>query len=222
MGDTAVCKHTLFTVPDGYVSYNWFDLGIESQTLMLDESGSYRIKVTDSLGCYSIDTLIVTVKPTPRIDLEDSYEIYRDQTIILGLDNTYDYYQWSDGSGDYLREFYGDSLQLGDNIFWVKTAIGDCEAVDTTNIYVFDAINVEYVNGNQGIGIYPNPAKDFIVLSSKNNLKGIAVIYDIDGKKIKQVQIKSINNEVKINVGDLPDGSYYIVVNKMIGKFIKQ
>ncbi len=224
IGDTSVCYHTLYTVPEGYQSCYWLDLGFESQTLMLERSGNYRVKLKDSLGCDVIDTLVVDIKPTPSINFDDRYEIFKDQTIILGLDNSYDYYEWSDGFNSYLRMFTGYDLNLGDNIFWVHTAIGDCEASDTTNIFVIDAINVNEVNSDNRISLYPNPAKDKIVLklSNKTTQNSKIEVFNAEGKLVKNIEMPESEKYKTINISDLSNGTYYLKINGKSKVFVKQ
>ncbi|MBK9455355.1 MAG: T9SS type A sorting domain-containing protein [Bacteroidetes bacterium] len=67
---------------------------------------------------------------------------------------------------------------------------------------------------NTGIIIYPNPANDKIILSIDNqfyiNSSSNISIYDLAGKNILQIEIKS--SETEIDVSDYATGIYFVKV----------
>lgn len=74
------------------------------------------------------------------------------------------------------------------------------------------SVSEEAVN-KSSVKIYPNPAMDFITISSEGKIKSTEM-YDSAGKKI---QILTEND--KINVSDLPAGSYLIHTKTEKGNF---
>ena len=56
------------------------------------------------------------------------------------------------------------------------------------------------------ISIYPNPAKNSITFSGNNNQNNVINIYDITGKNVKTIPMKTINKVV--NTEDLSSGLY--------------
>ncbi|MCF2220458.1 T9SS type A sorting domain-containing protein [Chryseobacterium sp. PS-8] len=75
----------------------------------------------------------------------------------------------------------------------------------------------------KGLKIYPNPADDFINLKGDTENYATAKIYSLDGKLIKQSDLKS----GKVPVSDLPPASYFIEVSGKnskpeAAKFIKK
>jgi len=64
--------------------------------------------------------------------------------------------------------------------------------------------------------LYPNPAKDFIMISTNENIANVK-IYDMQGKVVKQLVI-SAEQEIKINVNDLANGIYSVVALSNNGK----
>jgi hypothetical protein len=74
------------------------------------------------------------------------------------------------------------------------------------------------------ISIYPNPVKNQLFISAnQNNANLLAEIFDLTGKRIKEVNI--INNLEKIDVSEFDNGMYYLKINTNEGvkvlKFIK-
>lgn len=80
------------------------------------------------------------------------------------------------------------------------------------------------------IGIYPNPAENIasLMFNSSEAGKGVVNVYSIDGKLAasKQVDLKSGNNLVELNVSALVSGNYLVEVRinsvSLAGKLIKK
>ena len=75
---------------------------------------------------------------------------------------------------------------------------------------------VKQPNSISQLTIYPNPAKDYIVveyhLESKTD-HGLLTINDSNGKKIKSVTISAIKDQIIIPVADLVMGMYVLSLN---------
>ena len=99
----------------------------------------------------------------------------------------------------------------------------EIEIIVGTNIglYSFEA-NYETITSlahhdnieNQFIKVYPNPFKDNITFDFADEInKSITVlIYDINGRRIKEQQFDTINSSVELNVSDLEAGIYFTVI----------
>lgn len=79
--------------------------------------------------------------------------------------------------------------------------------------------SVVAINQTQNLfQVYPNPAKDFIVIEGNDNLSSIS-IFDLSGKEmIKQI----ISNGTPISVASLPVGMYVIQINSASSTQIKK
>ncbi len=58
--------------------------------------------------------------------------------------------------------------------------------------------------------VYPNPVTDFLNIEGKNTIESVE-IYDINGKLVKKVSVKSDNVSVKLS--DLTPGTYFAKIN---------
>ena len=71
------------------------------------------------------------------------------------------------------------------------------------------------------IELYPNPARDYMVVNSTDNIESYT-IFNLSGEKV----IQGIPNSSTINVTDLQSGLYFIVFESKEGrktsKFVKQ
>ena len=70
---------------------------------------------------------------------------------------------------------------------------------------------VELVNVDKSILVYPNPFVNFVVLKlyPMHNVSK-ATIFDMLGHAIQNIEIKSTQNEIKIEMQNAPSGSYII------------
>ncbi len=68
-------------------------------------------------------------------------------------------------------------------------------------------INTTEINSinNSNISIFPNPANDFVNITTKNN--GNLQLIDINGKVLINTKV---NNNIKIDISDLYNGIYLI------------
>ena len=124
-------------------------------------------------------------------------------------DGTIGLYVEENPNGDmenYLTAFYNFSLE------WLTDGADSLED---------DAIT-ENVN-NDSLKIYPVPASSYIMIEAEN-IKKIKV-YDAQGHLVKKMSSSDTSN-IKINVSDLPSGTYLIEAKntkckKLQGKFVK-
>ena len=90
-----------------------------------------------------------------------------------------------------------------------------CYHVDDDVIYVnpeYNTCDIDDVEENmteKGISIYPNPAKDIVILQNDNNINisGIEIV-DLTGRVVM-----STTNIEKIDISELPEGQYFIKIN---------
>lgn len=88
-----------------------------------------------------------------------------------------------------------------------------------------NTLGVNDTKGNDGINIYPNPAKTVVNVNLGKVSKAVVTINDISGKLIRNVDITSASN--KINVSDLVKGTYVFTITldnntKIVKKVIKE
>jgi len=104
------------------------------------------------------------------------------------------------GSSKYMK---GKIDDLG---FWNR-------ALDTTEIQsLFTMVGVEEISNALNVSVYPNPAADFITISSSQSLSEQAyTIFDASGKVVKTGVLQS--NENRIDISNFSNGLYLLFVN---------
>ncbi len=105
--------------------------------------------------------------------------------------------------------YYTISLQ-------VTNSAGTDTETKNNFIYVYAGAGVEETGLSESILIYPNPAKDIIVVSAENNIISDTdiLIYDAMGKKVreKNTGISGDKNNVQIDLSDLLRGVYFVTI----------
>ncbi|OFY07412.1 MAG: hypothetical protein A2W94_07680 [Bacteroidetes bacterium GWE2_42_42] len=104
------------------------------------------------------------------------------------------------GSSKYMK---GKIDDLG---FWDR-------ALDTTEINaLFTMVGVEEISNSLEVSVYPNPAAEFITVSSNQSLSDQEYkIFDPSGKEVKSGILQS--NENRIDISNFSDGLYLLFVN---------
>nr|WP_256333697.1 T9SS type A sorting domain-containing protein [Epilithonimonas sp. FP105] len=69
---------------------------------------------------------------------------------------------------------------------------------------------VNDVSSDKKLSVYPNPAKDFVVLQSARSISEVK-IYNVAGALVKS--ISNIASDNKVNVSDLSVGVYIVKIN---------
>ncbi|HTA62289.1 MAG TPA: T9SS type A sorting domain-containing protein [Bacteroidia bacterium] len=115
--------------------------------------------------------------------------------------------------------WYGNSVLLDTNIsgIWVKPTVTTTYVVEQNlcgNMgYDTVVVNVSPLGinkfKNEGLKIYPNPAKEILIIEWENKNGGIKII-DVFGSIIKQQNI--VSDKTTINVSDLKEGVYFMQV----------
>ncbi len=128
----------------GFYAYLWND-GSSQQTLSVTTSGTYFVTVSSAPNCNAQDTVIVTVNPSPIVDLGPDANLCDGVTITLDAGAGFNFYFWSDGSS-------GQTLDVttsGTYYVVITDSIG-CEGTDTINI-IFDPLPFVELGPDQNI-----------------------------------------------------------------------
>jgi len=95
--DTFVCDGSSLTLDAGNpgATYYWSTDSI-TKTIVVGE-GTYSVSVTDIHSCVNTDTVMVTTKPLPVVDIGDDVRICNNDTLVLDALNVGCSYLWSNG-----------------------------------------------------------------------------------------------------------------------------
>lgn len=97
--DTAICvRDTLFlnATTTGAISYTW-SIGATTPTIKVSQPGIYWCDVSFN-GCIYRDSLVLSNKPYPNVDLGNPATLCEGQTLLLDATNINSTYLWQDGN----------------------------------------------------------------------------------------------------------------------------
>jgi gliding motility-associated-like protein len=127
-GDVSLCEGTTIRLNAGNAAgmVTWNDLSTDrSKSVQLP--GIYWVTI-DNSGCIASDTVVVTFKPFPIVDIGNDTTICEDGTLVVGKAIAGADYLWQDKS---TKPFYSINKP---GIYWLKVNKDGCEAADTVKI----------------------------------------------------------------------------------------
>lgn len=188
------------------VSYSWSN-GEETQTIDVDEAGTYSVTVTNTNGCEYTDEVVITASTLLSLDLGDSDVLCEGETMILDAGAGAASYEWSTGEET-------QTIEISEAGFYTVTVTGagGCELQDVISIIIDPCVGLdEYAQ--QSIQIVPNPSNGAITLELKDQ-KGTydLLITDITGQQVlrKQYVLNGSERVLPINLEQCTAGIYLL------------
>lgn len=101
------------------------------------------------------------------------------------------------------------------------TDSANVNAVITYDVTITQFNTVTTVASIQGIGLYPNPAKTFLKVTTSSNLGASKIeVYNLLGDKVSIQSVQSGTNEFSVNVSNLMNGTYFLHVIMSDGSLV--
>jgi ribosomal protein S11 len=183
---------------------------------------SYQTSTTPSASCDAalpvrlifFDAKLISSKIKLEWDIADPEDA--SLFIIEKLDN---YNNWivltniNAGSNIHHYEFFDDSPMKGENIYRLKIITKDNNTIYSTQKRVIIKYDSQFT-------IYPNPAKDKIIIKGKLDQNTTIKITDITGKEMKSTFINSGVSSCEILLPPVSPGIYLVHVNNYIQKIL--
>jgi hypothetical protein len=132
--DTSICGGSSLTLQafSGFVTYVW-STGETTQSIAIDNSGTYTIQALDVYGCQNFDTIDVNLFQNPVVDLG------ADQTVCDGASASFDagngfiQYSWNTGYNSMVLQTI-----LAGSYSVTVTDVNGCTATDEALLFVND------------------------------------------------------------------------------------
>jgi len=186
-----------------------------------------------SEDCRVVGKVHVVDSSSISIELYPQYSTLSIDIILLDSDcNPIDSIS---GTGNILHDFYVDDedwytirvknstdTQSGQNC-WVKVNYQAPTSPDLTILKDKCACAITPPSGFEDLAIdnyylYPNPAKNYLILKSINKINCQYVIYDVMGKKLIN---GNVLNTTYIDIEHLHFGTYYMRIGEVVKEFVK-
>ncbi len=149
--DTAICNGEILVLDAGNAgsSYLWHT-GITTQTLQVSSTGDYWVSVTNSYNCSVIDTVNITVNPSPVVNFGENQFLCANQSALLDAGSDGINYFWGSTTGFTAT---GQSVLVSDSgKYWVNvTNTFNCSSSDTVLVqYSAFSISAHFLAPSEG------------------------------------------------------------------------
>ena len=196
-GNTAVLTAT---ANEGYRFLTWNDGNMENpRTVTITSDTAFMAIFTEAV---STPTITVTVNDATMGSA--SYTLDGNTAVLTATANEgYEFTGWNDGNTENPRTVTITS--------------------DTAFMAIFTASgssSLQEVNARE-FALYPNPAKSFVTLefeALKENT--LLQILDINGRRVRTLDLKAGIETLQIDVSDLPKGIYTVMIGNTTKKLI--
>ncbi len=194
-GNTAVLTAT---ANEGYSFLTWSDGNTENpRTVTITSDAAFMAIFTEAV---STPTITVTVNDATMGSA--TYTMDGNTAVLTATANEgYSFLTWSDGNTENPRTVTITS--------------------DTAFMAIFSpASSLQEVNARE-FALYPNPAKSFVTLefeALKENT--LLQILDLNGRRVRTLDLKAGVETLRIDVSDLPKGVYTIMIGNTTKKLI--
>ena len=177
-------------------------------------SGTYSDTLSSQGGCDSITTLFLTVEPSPVVTWNQA------DTICDNNGATQITITAPSPAGGILNGNGLNGLVLTINgtgvypVTYTYVAGDGCSNSVTKDLVVESCLDIEQINPEAAISIYPNPANDVVTAQADilANIRNTPLVYDITGKLI-EVPFTQQADKVTFSTGNLASGMYLIRFN---------
>lgn len=213
--DTTVCEGEIVLLKsfpsEPVEEYRWepssYVVDPDSQSTLMNAllTGSYMVRVTDSLGCDAYDSVFITVHPKPDAN-------------IIGLDGTYTTASPPDtisgnppggtfsGPGMLGNVFDPSVAGTGTHIIYYSyTDSLGCTGVDSQQVMVDSATGIAY--SSQNFTLHPNPTSGILTMTMSQPAQRVLRIYAAAGVLRLEAEVRS---DIILSVDHLPTGTYLV------------
>lgn len=137
--DTLICEgdSVVFSTGNNFETYAW-STGESKYSITGNDSGEYRVTVTDSNGCIGSDTAMLTIVPKPILDLGTDVEFCLGDSIVLNAGNDGVQFLWN--TGETTQEIV---VHLSGTYSVELENANGCIGYDSVNIQVHELPNVD-------------------------------------------------------------------------------
>lgn len=195
--------------PGNFAFFLWND-GSANSTFLADSSGIYWVQVTDSNGCTGSDTVSLTeiLPPLANFGFLQNNLTYTFSDSSL---NSPDAWQWDFGDGNSSTLMNPIHTYANPGTYQICLAVSNSAGTDSTcriSVLVHDQTD----SGKEFILLYPNPVNATLKVrwESFSDVWENATVFDVAGRRVKEIRIPNGCKELEINVSSLAVGQYFL------------
>ncbi len=177
------------------------------------QAGLYSYYVTQTeLNCESQAEFVnLLIHSLPFFDLGNDTIVFIDQNITLDIGIPEYFYLWSNGSDLSYIEISGSEIGLGDHTYWVAVTDANlCTNSDSIKVTVIDPTKLKIANTVNSIKIYPNPARNLIIIETNKAGQYSIEITSLNGQQILMADMEGTTHQ--IDLSSFQKGVYFITI----------
>jgi len=199
----------------GFSSYAW-STGATGQSIIVTQTGTYSVVVTNANGCTDLDAITVFVNPAPVVDLGPDFVLYIGETATLdagtGISQTY---LWSDGSTE-------QTLTISDGGSYSVTVTSTNGCTSTDQVFVTSEPNAVHETSLAGkLNLFPNPTSGWVNLEFSEFEAGDYTIgiYDVTGRLLlsQSIDLQAAAQTAQLDLNHFPKGTYLVKIGSEKG-----
>lgn len=203
------------------VKTEWFVDGISSgksglsYNMIVNKNSLIKLKAGNGTGCSSEANATLTKLDLPIVNIISETNFNYHNRIIMSIDKTMKKYEWSNGDSTQQTDFWAHELG-NPGQYYLNCKVTDsnsCSASVNKIIYTDQFTSTEDAKNN-GIGLYPNPAEDMLLINGI--IEGEYIIFNNEGKLV----LKGTTNG-SIDIEGLTQGLYILHLQGQTYKFMK-
>ncbi len=227
VGDTSFCEGTMLNLSymdSSISSYTW-STGDSSSSVDVSAGGVYWIEVMDSNGCYGSDTTELTMINLPTATVISAVQSGTDPFTYSFSSNgsNVDTYTWDFGDGNTGNTSQPDNTFDSSGNYTITLIVSnDCGSDTATLTQWFGWPESIHTPGNEVFKLYPNPAKDHLIVKMlhTDKIQAINMVNSV-GQRIEVRHTSTGSSEYQILLPEVPTGHYYLEVITEEGKFVQ-
>ncbi|MCF8370985.1 MAG: choice-of-anchor L domain-containing protein [Bacteroidales bacterium] len=225
--DTTKCPDQNLALDGGnypFYDYYWSN-GYNNDYTIIDSVGLYTLTLIDTFGCITVDSVWVT-NQLPVSSAFQFFEAFNHVNFINQSQDAY-YYFWDFGDGSPISTEANpehDYPVLNQNMWYTATLVSANQCGSDTSMMQIFTFDIEEMDGESPLQIYPNPNKGNFFLSgsldSKDNLQ--LSVFNSTGQEIYWKKISSTEGKLsqEIKLGKVAPGIYFLIVQQKENKWV--
>ncbi|MCX6257472.1 MAG: T9SS type A sorting domain-containing protein [Bacteroidia bacterium] len=202
--DTTLCEGASLVLDAGHPGsqYIW-STGASSQSIGINEAGTYSVSVTNYCGNLS-DIILISELPSPVVDFAgDTIWIQPQENVMLDAGYGNVSYYWSTGATT-------QTITTHDQGYYYVTVTAANGCQTAAKVYVAVKTGIQSVDSPTSVVIFPDPAKDKFQVSSKNIKIGKIELFDCLGQML--IFATPGQEIATLNTTNLPNGVYILKI----------
>lgn len=210
--DFSACDSATLDAMNVGSTYMWSDSSA-TQMIMVTNSGTYSVLVTDANGCTGYDEVAVTINASPVVTGSAAMNFVCTGEPTVQLFGSPAGGTWT-GNGVFGSTFEPDTAGVGthDLVYSYTDSVG-CSGVDTISITVDLCLGVA-VADDFGFSVYPNPNNGTFSIAFSSSAQNVIVeMLDVNGRSVFAQQYDvNAGDQKQLDLSGEANGIYLVKV----------